>query len=199
MEFCHDERVIYVVGGGPSLKGYDWSLLRGKRVIAVNRSYEVIPWAEIVYFTDGRFFNWHKDGLLKHAGVKITGSKHVDHPEVVNYKLTGCKGLDLGDKQLKHGNNSGHAAINLAVHMGAKLIILLGFDMKFDGGESHWHDGYSIVNRPKQYEKMTSCFGPIAKELDSMGILVFNACEDSMLREFYRIPLNMAHLMYCTG
>jgi len=195
MELRNDERVIYIAGGGPSLKGYDWDLLKNKRIIAVNRSYEVIPRAEVVYFTDKRFFNWHKNGLIAHSGVKITGDKNVDHPDIQNYKLTGCKGIDLGHMQLKHGNNSGYAAMNLAVHLGARIIVLLGFDMKFNGKESHWHDGYPVASRPKQYKNMLPCFKSMAEKLDSMGIVVLNACEDSELKEFYKTPLGGAHLI----
>jgi len=195
VELRNDERVIYIAGGGPSLKGYNWNLLKDKRIIAVNRSYEVIPWAEVVYFTDKRFFDWHKDGLIKHNGVKITGDKHIDHPDVQNYRLTGCKGIDLGHMRLKHGNNSGYAAMNLAVHLGARIIVLLGFDMKFSGEESHWHNGYPVASRPKQYKNMLSCFKSIAVGLNNRGITVFNACEDSELKEFYKTPLDKAHLV----
>jgi len=196
MELYDDERVIYIAGGGPSLKGYNWDLLKGKRIIAINRAYEVIPWAEIVYFSDVRFFDWHKEGLLKHAGIKASGNKHVDHPEVEKYKFTGCKGIDLGHMKLKHGNNSGYAAMNLAVHLGARMIVLLGFDMKFSKtNTANWHNGYPVASRLTQYEKMLPYFESMREALDERGISALNACEDSAINVFYRTPLDKAHLV----
>ena len=51
-------------------------------------------------------------------------------------------GLESARDTLAHGNNSGYAAINLAVHLGAARIVLLGYDMGNDGKVSHFHEGY---------------------------------------------------------
>jgi len=36
------------------------------------------------------------------------------------------------------GRNSGYAAINLAYHMDATRILLLGYDMTMSGNQRHW-------------------------------------------------------------
>jgi len=182
------DSTIYIVAGGPSLRGYDWYKLKDRRVIAVNRSYEMLPWAEVIYFSDLRFFEWHREALLAHKGRKITGSR-LEHPKVERYRLTGQKGLDLTPGCLRSGNNSGYAAINLAVHLGARSIMLLGFDMCFDKSGTHWHDGYTVLNRERQFSKMLPFFDSLPPYLKTIGVTVVNACIDSRLDVFEKIPL----------
>lgn len=176
----------YIVGGGPSLKGFDWDRLDGRRVIAVNRAFAVLPRAEIVYFTDGRIWEVYRANILDHRGKLVTGAakKHVDHPRVENYRLTGLLGLDRTPGHLRHGNNSGHAALNLAYHLSARRIYLLGFDMIYTDGASHWHEGYPWLHRERVFDKMTPHFGAIAAELAAEGIHVWNANPDSNLAAF---------------
>ena len=177
----------YIVGGGSSLRGFDWGRLCDRRVVAVNRAYEVLPWAEVVYFTDGRFWEHHRANLLDHTGRLVTGAskKHVDHSRVENYRLTGLRGLDRTPGCLRHGNNSGHAALNLLYHFRARWIYLLGFDFCHGvDGSSHWHDGHPHLHRERVFEKMLPHFSDIAVELKVEGICVWNANPDSRLKVF---------------
>ena len=176
----------YIVGGGPSLRGFDWDRLRDRHVIAVNRAYEVLSKADVVYFTDPRFWERHQTNLLDHVGRLVTGAskKRVDHPRVENWRLTGLCGLDRTPGCLRHGNNSGHAALNLAYHLGAKRIYLLGFDMAYGDGVSHWHGGHPHLHRERVFDKMLPFFEDIAAELEAEGIRVWNANPASRLRAF---------------
>lgn len=183
---------IYVVAGGPSLTGYDWSKLRDKRVIAVNRSYEVLPYAEIVYFSDKRFFHWHEKGLIAHSAVKVTGAK-LEHPEVDNVSFSGRGGLSTVPGVLRSGNCSGYAAINLAIQMGATSIVLLGFDMKFSAGDSHWHDGHPIPNKERQFKKMLPFFETMLRTSRALNVSIINACPESAITCFQKIQLEQAH------
>lgn len=36
----------YVVGSGPSLRGFDYESLRGQKIIAVNSAVRFVPWAD---------------------------------------------------------------------------------------------------------------------------------------------------------
>jgi hypothetical protein len=184
---------IYIVAGGPSLKGYNWSLLRNKRVIAVNRAFEVLPKAEITYFSDKRFFDWFEKPLLAHPSRKITGAR-IEHPNVENYKFTGARGLDTRPGYLRTGNNSTYAAINLAYHLGARMIIILGLDMRFgDDGATHFHSGYETANMAKSLDKMKPYFASMAEALLDHDIVALNASMHSDVDEFERIPLEAAH------
>ena len=100
---------IFMVAGGPSLKGFHWNRLANKDVFAINRSYEVLPNAKYIYFADWDFFERHKAPLLEHSGQIITGyakgicKKRIEHPSVCEYNLTGANGLDQVSPGIRHG------------------------------------------------------------------------------------------------
>ena len=81
----------YIIGGGPSLIGFDWSKLDGKFVIAINRAYEVLPNAQIVYFTDDDYYQRHRSEMLAHSGKKFRGriarQRVIKDPEVTEIQL----------------------------------------------------------------------------------------------------------------
>jgi hypothetical protein len=47
----------FIIGGGASLKDFDFERLRGKgRIIVINRAYEHVPFADIHFFIDNRYY-----------------------------------------------------------------------------------------------------------------------------------------------
>ncbi|MCK5640805.1 MAG: hypothetical protein KAJ19_08410, partial [Gammaproteobacteria bacterium] len=154
--FEEQMNTIYIIGGGPSLIGFDWALLAGKSCIAVNKAYQVID-ADYIYFSDLRFWLAHQKELRDTRATKITGAK-VEDSCLINFTFTGMKGLETKPNQIRSGNNSGYAAMNVAYHLGATRIILLGFDMKFKNDKSHWHEGHEVENMERTYNKMLPYF-----------------------------------------
>lgn len=185
----HNE--CYIVGGGPSLKQFNWDCLKGKFVIAINRSYEVLPDAQILYFTDNDYWVRHKEAMLRHGGKLFRGvTKFNDsHPKVTEWFLTGEKGLESGSGKLRHGRNSTYAAINLAgIHLEFKKIYLLGIDMQWgkkgDKKTSHWHDGHKRVDSENIYKMMSANFVKVAPQLKQKGIEVVNVNTGTSLKAF---------------
>lgn len=182
----------YIVGGGPSLKNFDWSLLEGKFVVAINRAYEVLPNAQIVYFTDNDWWDIHKANVLRHKGTKIKGSlprKKANHPDVIDYTLTGPTGFETKELSLRHGNNSMYAALNLVtVHLGFKKVYLLGADMRWgeknNKATSHWHDGHRRRDPESVYERMRQSFETAIKPLAEMQVEVITVGLNSQLHTF---------------
>lgn len=179
----------YIVGGGPSLKNFDWSLLDEKFVIAINRAYEVLPNAQIIYFTDKDYWEDHKNKMLKHKGELFRGTcklNDIQNPRVTEWFLTGETGLETRGGKLKHGRNSTYAAINLAgVHLKFKKIYLLGIDMKWgipgDNTTSHWHSGHKRIDRHTVYGMMINNFIKLKPLLEKQKIQVINVNDDSNL------------------
>lgn len=135
---------VVCIGGGPSLTHRQVSnvLMADSNVIAINDAYRVAPWAAVLYASDKNWWDWHK-GASEFEGIKVglRGSKDGagyqgewngdDWPDVKAMAHNGVDGLELLDARfLRTGANSGYQAINLAVHFGAKRIILLGYDMQ---------------------------------------------------------------------
>lgn len=202
---------IFIIGGGPSLVGYNWELLRGRRIIGINRAFEVVPWADFIYFTDTKFFEEYRDkGLLQVDAILATSNDKISHPKVVNFRDTGVNGLDLDMNCLRVGKNSGHAAINLAIHLKAKNIVLMGFDMCVDmidvtrlsdkrvtkvTGRTHWHSGYRVGPNLRTYTTMLKHFPTLVEPLNELGVKVFNANLNSKLNVFQKVSLEEAHLI----
>ena len=191
------DHTCYLVGGGPSLVGFDWSKLDDKYVVGVNRAYEVLPNAQIIYFTDDDWWNTHKAALLEHKGQLIKGSlnlQRMHHPRVAQYHLTGETGWEKGMGRLKHGRNSSYAIMNMLVqHLGFKKIYLLGLDMKWgkkgDKSTSHWHSGHKRTDAESVYTIMTRNIGTIPKLLKDNGhedveIISVNTPEKCDLKTF---------------
>lgn len=183
------KKSCYIVGGGPSLQNFDWSLLHDKDVIAINRAYEVLPNAKYVYFTDQDFWLAHKDKITQHTGQLIRGTLRLgktNHPKVEEYKLTGQKGIDTSPKCLRHGSNSTYAAINLALfHLNYDIVYLLGVDMKWSNNKTHWHDGHKRVDPETVYKIMMGCLESLSKDmLVHPSKQIINVNDDSALTCF---------------
>tara|TARA_R110000803_G_scaffold173942_1_gene236602 strand:+ start:409 stop:1209 length:801 start_codon:yes stop_codon:yes gene_type:complete len=186
---------VYIIGGGPSLKKFDFRQLIGSRTIAINKSLLFYAQADVLYWTDVRFYLWHKNEVDNYKGLKFTlkaGSQYTDDINIL--KKGKAYGIEKDRQTLAHGNNSGYAAINLAYHLGAKRIVLLGFDMGSNGVESHFHDGYPT--RPagdKMYQdKFLPGFKQLKAELKDSGVIVLNASPYSKLTTFPKITLEQA-------
>jgi len=189
---------VFIVAGGPSLKGFDWTRLINKDVIAINRAYEVLPNAKYIYFADFDFFGRHEAGLLAHRGQICTGyasnicKGQITHPQVWEYKLTGANGLDTETNCIRHGRNGGYAAINVAFHLGYKKIYLMGYDMGRKESETHWHDGHPRIDPESIYETMLGHYATIAEPLKNNDVQVFNTNPDSRLKLFPFLPIEEA-------
>lgn len=196
--FSHVQ-TVYIVAGGPSLRGFDFRKLDDLPVIAINRAYEVLPKARVLYWTDGKFFRDHWLALRNHlAPLKVAArdflygyGRYENYSFVRPYEMTGFTGLERKPGGLRHGNNSGHAALNLAYQLGARRIVLLGYDMYIDPDRDHWHDGYKLPMKERTLrDKMCPYFTQIARELDEEGVEVLNASEFSRLKCWPRLPLD---------
>jgi len=152
-------RRCWVVGGGPSLKDFDMSILKGELVIGINRAFEVCD-PTILLAMDERFWGWVTTGKLgentltkynAYDGVKCwayfpTNSHLVPSDEcffLKNNPTLKPFHTNLADG-LRWGSNTGYAAINLAFALGANPIYILGFDMTptQDKKKVWWHNGY---------------------------------------------------------
>lgn len=176
--------VVVCMASGPSLTQEDADYCRGKAdgVIVVNTTYKRAPWADVLCAADVRWWQWHK-GAKDFAGLKYATSKHVKWSGVQILKNTGPNGLELEPTGLRHGHNSGYRAVNLAYHFGAKVIILLGYDMKrgeAPGRLEHWHGEHPIPSR-SSYPIFVKHFRTIAEPLKAAGVDIINCTPGSAL------------------
>jgi hypothetical protein len=182
---------IYLIGGGPSLKGFDFNKLKGKKTIAINKAFLHVPFADVLYWTDTRVYQWYSKQIDAFSGLKVTNKPNPIKSDIINLLNTGKTGLETKNNGLRHGNNSGYAAINLAYHLGASKIILLGYDMGNVKNRTHWHDGYNIPkSKDNLYQtSMLPNFDTLVEPLKKKNVEILNANLNSNITCFKKIDL----------
>ncbi len=199
-----DGETAFILAGGSSLRGQDLSGLAGRKVLTVNDSWRLAPHGSINYFGDG---SWWTDQIAKcrwsldatrsfhdqiYKGFWVTAAPGFqEHPQVMQLRLTGERGLETEPDGLRHGSNSGYQAINLCYHLGARRIVLLGYDMRCYGYQTHWHDDAKQGMEFEQTLKLSflphfeSLVTPLARE----EVDVVNATPNSSLTCWPFVPL----------
>jgi hypothetical protein len=178
------------IASGPSLTQEDVDHCRDKaRVIVVNDNYKLAPWADVLYAADEHWWRWHK-GVPDFQGLKfsIEDSRGVATKSAQILKNTGREGLELRPHALRTGRNSGYQAVNLAVHLGASRIILLGYDLQNTCGKSHWFGEHPLKQR-KEFDIWLEKFQTLVRPLANLGIEVINCTRQTALLSFPRKPL----------
>ena len=119
---------------------------------------------------------------LEAAGVRMVRAVRQARP------------LPLGDPRIAAGNNSGFAALMLARLLGARSIVLVGFDMQRTGGREHWFGPHPKKGKfiladgdPANFRR---CFIEAAPILAREGIDVVNCSPASALDCFRRARLS---------
>lgn len=171
---------VVCVGTGPSLTQADVDLCRERaRVIVVNDAYRLAPWAEVLYAADDKWWAWHK-GAPDFAGLKYTiAPTRRAWPGLVALRNTGPHGLERDPSGLRTGFNSGYQAINLAVHLGAARVVLLGYDMTGD----HYFGSHPDKTRPP-FVPCLKAFATLRDPLAEAGVTVVNATRRTALTTF---------------
>lgn len=185
--------VVAIVASGPSLTVEQCEYLRKRReqgacrVLAINTSYQRVPWCDGIYATDRAW--WKK----YHAETpedceKVTGDTWAAQRYGLTH-VTVRPGANLSAKSgtVCAGRNSGHQAIQWAVQRGARRVILVGYDMQHTGGRTHWHgDHPKGLTNAEGIAGWIEWFTPLAADLAREGVQVINCSEQTALHQFER-------------
>jgi hypothetical protein len=185
---------VVLLGGGPSLTAADVGRVRGcGRVIAVNDGYRLAAWADALYGCDAEWWGWHR-GVPTFAGLKYAlEPQPTVWPDVQVLRNTGPTGLETDPTALRTGRNSGYQALNLAVHLGAARVLLLGFDLSPDrNGREHWFGRHPAERAPSPYADMRACFDTLVEPLAAAGVTVWNCSRRTALAAFPCVALEDA-------
>lgn len=206
-------RRAFVLGSGPSLRGFDRTILHAEMTIGCNEEYTWGP--SISLCQDPRFFagdgypgripakdnpawfrgssmpvyfHGHPDSPMPEANDDIFSANSAHSRETPFAWGTSLAG------GLYYGANVGMSAINLAELLGADPIYLLGFDAKAEGERTHCHDAYpkewtldKAVDRAYVYGRWIAEFRNIAPKVRAR---VVNLNPDSAIDAFPKAKLN---------
>ncbi len=181
------------IATGPSLTADDVNACRGRaRVIAVNDAVRLAQWADVLYACDDRWVSHYK-GVPSFSGPKYSLTANTKKwPAWTKLHNDGVNGLCAEPTGLRTGRNSGYQAINLAVHLGATRILLLGYDMGRHGGKGHFFGEHPKNWPPSPYHSFLDAFKTIEQPLKDRGIEVVNCSRRTALKTFPQMSLDLA-------
>jgi hypothetical protein len=187
----------FIICGGPSAAEQGIERLRGRRVIVINASVKAAPWADILIFADDNPWRWYRSEIEAFNGrvVKVYDGKPSARFPVrfEQYRKTRPPVLSRDPSCLTLARTTTTGAINLAAHLGSRLIVTLGLDGKrSEDGRSHHH-------KPHPKPPMLGCWEKHRKELCSIvpslkewGVEVLNASPGSACDAFPIVTLDEA-------
>lgn len=166
----------FIIGGGPSLKRFDWGALAGRHTIGINMAFLHTP--EVALLLDYRLLDSLEEPTLEGlAWQKFTGYKlwlaYEQERRWLPRALQGVQKVRWSDKWtetmaegLHRGTNAGTAALHLGYLLGASPLYLLGFDGVGRGGRTaNWHEYYGAHGWPVSevvYDRFGADFARIA-------------------------------------
>lgn len=199
-----DDVPVVIVGGGPSLTGFDFARLDGRaHVLAVNASMFSVRFAEAGFGLDmPGMLAWHdrfhaltfpvwwasEDRFVRFLPRKIA-------PNVCFVRrIKGC-GVPLDGWSIASGGSSGYGALNFATVKRARRIALLGYDYcgpskEMPGGKFwHYNESYylrKVAQSNLRWEKWARNFRWFDGILAN-GIEIVNASPRSTITAFPKI------------
>lgn len=214
---------VALLAGGPSLTPEQFELVGDARradrlrVIAINDSYLLAPWADVHYAADAKWHQWHGAGIPKpllrlsaaevhgrwaaFPGQKCTiqscGGHVVDDTVHVmrnrDFPAHG-EGISRDPEALATGRHSGFQALNLAILAGASTILLLGYDARRGAdGAPHWHGDHPVPSQAEAaYSEFKRAFSAAQRDIEAAGVRVINCSMVSAIETFAKLPLQEA-------
>lgn len=188
---------VFVVASGPSIASVDFDRLRGRKIICTNSSYERVPFCDFIFFGDGRWWEAHKAALVGFKGHIVTVSGVAKSKRLLRLKrikpTSPATGFAAARDSLASQRTSTQGSLNLAAHLGAAKIGLIGADMKrADDGRSHGHTPHKWPSRPGNvtWDEQLRVLKWIERPLQVRGVKVFNLSPESRIPWWPKMTLD---------
>lgn len=183
-----DGETAVVIGSGPSLTSsqIDLAFKSGARVLGIKDAFLVAAAMDLHYCCDAWWLDYHINGCRKMLNCPMVTQ---DRNSAIKHDLLWVQGINLSglsvNPEVIHtGSNSGYQAVNLAVHLGAKKICLIGFDMRVSSsGADHWF-GQHPHKRIAPYGLFLEAFKTVPAQLEELGVEIINCTPRSALNVF---------------
>ena len=131
---------VAVLASGPSMTQEDADAIRDAKIktIAVNGTWKLAPWCDVLYAGDYRWWKAYGDKIDIPA-KRLSRSSNSEKSHGATYVKT----------KMSRAYNSGQLAIEVAIRYGGNPIILLGFDGSVANGV-HWHGEHKKTPNPNK-------------------------------------------------
>jgi hypothetical protein len=153
---------LFIIGSGPSLKGFDFNKLKNKKTMVLNHSLRYYSDADYLLFLDKKFVTECKDDIDKFKGIIFASYRTGYAPSIGTknkfytfpiHRIKPQNDIVMG---LFCGELAGLAGLNLGIIMNAKRIFLLGFDLNPEKENYFFKDDFT-KNKKYDERKMNKC------------------------------------------
>lgn len=185
------ERVFVIAGGQSVPRTYLRENRLAGRVLAVKDAVFLYDAPDCLFYADPHdmhaqrpeiFRAYRGDLIVKravHEGIPAR-IKQVRRMFTDKRKAARIQGLSL-DPAMLGGWDSGGSAINLAFHLGAREIVLIGFDLT----GRHWNPGHPLPNASiATHRRHRESIDAMAFALKAQGVAAWNTSPMSTLRNY---------------
>lgn len=179
-------KTVAVLASGPSMSKdvVDVVFASGMPAIAINNTYMLAPWADMLYAADAAWWRAHPMAA-EFQGLRVTVQ---DVHCALKLRCSGPDGFDPHPGAVRSGGHSGHQAVHIAMHAGARRILLCGFDMR----GTHWHGPHVEPLRNTAagtYGRWVEQFAELRNSAIELGIEIVNCTPGSALTCFPSMSL----------
>ena len=177
------KKTFICIASGPSLNAEDCAQASGSGhpIIAVNSSWMAVPDCQHIFAGDYLWWVHNHDAVNSGAQWWTQSLRARDRFGICLFRPT-----DSGPF------NSGQRAIQLAAHLGANRVVLLGYDCTLANG-AHWHGSHPATMHnpvPREVGRWHTDFSSLVSELPNVEIV--NASRHTALACFPRKTLEAA-------
>jgi hypothetical protein len=204
-------KTVFCVASGPSLTAEISEKLRGRHVAVVNSTCKLMPWADVMFFTDNGWYDGkfsdgssRADFVRDFPGLVLTMSKKAKREQRFKVKRIEPEGAPeykprwqgkigfppVGTGKVWQGRSSGHTLITAMIAMGAECVALVAYDMRLAIGadgkmREHFHDEYKGPRDLTIYEnEFVKAFTGWNEAAAASGVRILNCTPGSAITEF---------------
>jgi hypothetical protein len=191
---------VFCFASGPSMTQAIADKVKGRKAIVVNSTCPLVPWADVLFFTDNGWYETHREIVKNWPGIVVCLSRLAKREMPERVHRIKCEGAPpypprRGGKYycfpdlpaVQQGRTSGHTAVGLAIGMGAKRVVLCGYDMQLVNGREHHHTNEPGYTGPRDlaiYAHFATGFDGWQAAAVASGVEILNATTDSACKEF---------------
>jgi hypothetical protein len=178
------DETVFLLGGGPTLTAEIAARIHGRKTIAINSTSRIAPWADVLFFADFTWFREHRPIVDNWPGGVLTISRRA-------HRLGRAGKVQLlNPPAVRIANlSAGHHAVDVALWLGAKTIVLLGFDCRLVDGRSHNHDDYGNHNARLYTDVVLPAWADYPERASRRRATILNATPGSAIEVFPKSDL----------
>ncbi len=192
---------VFLLGGGPTLTDLRLKSIVGRPVVGVNNclylGHELVT---VLFFGDAKWYWWNRDAVQRGRmfwnvtlnRIAKNNAKTIENEPKLLIMGEGKNGLDARPDHLAWNRSSGACAIDLCVHLGAKTIVLCGYDMRRVNNKKNWMPHAQEKTNQNPYEYMLGTLQTIEDASKKIGVKILNATPGSAITCFEKIDYSEA-------